>query len=492
MAQFDDLLIKTDKGRVSGVQDGPKMRVWRGLPYAEAPLGRLRFRAPQPHPPWQDIRDASQFGPIPLQAPVGDLPMSEDCLTLNIWSPPDAHGLPVVVWLHGGGFASGAGALSLYHGQDLAAQGPAVVVTLNYRLGFTGNLDFSGLKEAAGRCDSNLSLRDQIAALAWVQRNIAGFGGDPGNVTLGGDATGGSAALCLMASPLARGLFHAVIAHSPPAESILTRAQAATVMQCYLGLLDLPDASFDDIATLDPRVLVAAIPQLLAQVAQMMPFHHATGPMIDGEVLLDRPARAIRRGLGHVVPLLIGSAQDEGLYFAQEGRLALMPVVQPNCDTFLFQHYPDRIAQIKHAYAAHHPDAPEVAIGGDGMVLIPALSVAESLARHAPVYVYRFAWPQQAKLATRLRDSTSLGVMLVFWNLPHELEGDLRPDEQEGLQMLSAAIQAAWLGFARDRKPCLPGLLWPCYSDSRRQVLVLDQPLSVASDPHHMERRAWG
>src|SRR5579859_500407 len=213
--------VKTSSGLVIGAADDDVV-AFKGIPYAAAPVGPLRWRPPQPAPAWSQPLTANKVGPICMQKydakdnGVGPLPMSEDCLTLNVWRPFRETGaaLPVMVWIHGGGFVNGSGTAALYDGSALARQG-VVVVTLNYRLGRFGFFAQPALdREHPGEPVGNFGLLDQIAALKWVRDNIAGFGGNPGEVTIFGESAGGISVNQLMVSPAARGLFKAAITES--------------------------------------------------------------------------------------------------------------------------------------------------------------------------------------------------------------------------------------------------------------------------------------
>jgi len=218
-------IVDTDAGPVRGVDDG-QVRVWKGLRYAAPPEGELRWRAPRPPEPWTEVADALEFGPISPQ-PKSPIPLgagtrvSEDCLFLNVWSPsgagPEA-AKPVMVWVHGGAYIFGAGSQPLYDGHVLASRGDVVVVTVNYRMGAFGFLDLSGF-DGPQTFDTNLGLHDVIRALEWVRDNIAGFGGDPSQVTLFGESAGAGIITTLLTAPAAAGLFSRAIAQSSPART---------------------------------------------------------------------------------------------------------------------------------------------------------------------------------------------------------------------------------------------------------------------------------
>lgn len=214
-------LVATRHGKIVGVVQ-EEIHIWRGIPYAAPPTGELRWRAPQPVTPWQDVRQADCFSCASWQDITwcrelgGGDPgnFSEDCLYLNVWAPAVRHEpLPVMVWLHGGGYTIGAGSLPPYDGHALAKRG-AIVVTVNYRLGHLGFFAHPALEGGEAECIHNFALLDQIAALRWVQDNIAAFGGDTQNVTLFGESVSARSVLSLMASPLAKGLFHKAIIQS--------------------------------------------------------------------------------------------------------------------------------------------------------------------------------------------------------------------------------------------------------------------------------------
>jgi para-nitrobenzyl esterase len=238
------LTVEVTGGSVEGtVRRG--LRMWRGMPYAATPDGHQRFRAPVPVEAWNGIRDASSFGPVAPQdrngqflGPKRNVPMSEDCLTVNVIAPDEVnHELPVMVFIHGGAYSVGSAREVPYLGEGLVRRGGIIFVNFNYRLGALGYLDFSSYATREHPIDSNLGLRDQLAALEWVRDNIAAFGGDPQNVTLFGESAGGNAVTTLMAVPRAEGLFARAIAQSPPPNAVYLPELTATWAGEFLELL---------------------------------------------------------------------------------------------------------------------------------------------------------------------------------------------------------------------------------------------------------------
>jgi carboxylesterase type B len=312
------------QGALSGTHEGA-ISEFKGIPFAAPPTGLLRWRAPQPASGWQGVRDASAFGPICPQATrqgMVKLPQSEDCLTLNVWTRNAEAKLPVMVWIYGGSFTGGGSAFPIYDGLELAQHG-VVVVTLNYRLGWLGFFDHPGLAAAnPGEPTGNFGLLDQIAALEWVQKNIAAFGGDPANVTIFGESAGGMSVNDLMVSPRARGLFAKAISESGLGLwTIGTAAKAQQDAIAFAGLESADGASSDALTKL--RTL--STEQILADQKKMASTA-STAPFIDGSVLTDQPAALFSQGKEARVPYLAGSNSDEA---------TLMPFIHMTNDDML-------------------------------------------------------------------------------------------------------------------------------------------------------------
>ena len=322
--------VRTETGALRGrTADG--VTSFKGIPYAAAPFGRNRFRAPQPAEPWDGVRDAGVFGataPMPGYLPPYDrlLPNpiveGDTCLNLNVWTPdPGAGGLPVMVWVHGGAFVNGSSAIPTYDGTAFARDG-IVLVSVNYRLGVDGFLDLADGGEAA----ANRGLLDQIAALQWVQANIGAFGGDPGRVTVFGESAGAMSIGALLSSPRTEGLFVRAILQSGAGHHAVTPATAALVRGELAQRLGVP-ASREALAEL-PLKRLAAVQAALTLEAQQTPDPARWGeialnsmafePVVDGELVPDLPARGIAAGAAPGVGVLLGTT-------AEEHRLFLVP-----------------------------------------------------------------------------------------------------------------------------------------------------------------------
>ncbi|MFA5110753.1 MAG: carboxylesterase family protein [Desulfobaccales bacterium] len=322
-----DQVIRLDSGPVVQRRDG----VYRGIPFAAPPVGARRWKPPQPVAPWTEPRRCEAFGPVCPQ-PNYSGPMSEDCLFLNVWTPAKSDGdrLPVMVWFHGGAFISGSGSDELYDGAALAGRG-VVVVTCNYRLGVLGFLAHPRLSaESPDRVSGNYGLLDQVAALDWVRRNIAKFGGDPGNVTIFGQSAGAASVCLLMVNPLAKGLFHAAIAQSPAMVGMLRPlrqeqlgvAPAETVglrIAQELGLDRAPDI-LSNLRQVPWDRLNAAAARLETTLGVEV-LKLVFGPTVDGRVIPNHPVRLFGQGRRHPAPLITGVTADESTIF--------LPLIMP-------------------------------------------------------------------------------------------------------------------------------------------------------------------
>ncbi len=380
-------VVHIDAGQLRGaVSDS--VASFKGIPYAAPPVGPLRWRPPQPVKPWSGERDATKFGALCMQRinpddnGVGPGPASEDCLTLNVWAPTDRGStpLPVMVWIHGGGYVNGSGTAALYDGTQLAKQG-VVVVTLNYRLGRFGFFAHPDLtKENPGGPLGNYGLMDQIAALQWVRRNIAAFGGDSADVTIFGESAGGGSVLRLMISPMAKGLFTRAVVESGLGRERMARLDTANA-------LGLPSAEAAGKAFMDALGDTSSDPaQLRAMPAADIlsegdpDLFAGGGPIIDGKVLTMDVDQAFAKGIEAKVPLIIGTNSLE------------FPVFDENSSLFkeLVKFTPRQRAQAIAAYGGVQQYREHIV--SDLLFTEPALYLAR---RHAdngqPVYLYRFS-----------------------------------------------------------------------------------------------------
>jgi para-nitrobenzyl esterase len=445
--------VTVESGALAGVREADVVS-FKGVPFAASPVGDLRWRPPQAAKPWKGVRAADKYGPICQQTynagdnGVGPLPMSEDCLTLNVFAPADAKALPVMVWIHGGGFVNGSGTAALYDGSALARQG-VVVVTINYRLGRFGFFAHPALTaEAKGEPVGNYGLMDMIAVLKWVRANIARFGGDPRQVTIFGESAGGIAVNDLMASPAARGLFvRAIVESGLGRETTLALPAAEKLGEAFAAKAGLANATAADLRRLTPeQILAAGDPDIRI----------GGGSMADGKILPMPVVEAFAKGLEAQVPYLAGWNSLE------------FPVPAAQAEKFIGDLAADdpRISGIKASYP--DPESFQTYFVSDLLFTEPALALAGMHAAHGqPTWVYRFS-----VLSPSVRGR--------FKGTPHAQERQYvfqtlntspwPTDANDAAQ--AKTMSAYWTSFAKIGDPNGEGRpAWPRYDRASDQIL---------------------
>jgi len=486
----DDTLVRIDSGPILGevLQGNPPVRVYRGIPYAAPPTGARRWRPPAPVSPWTSPRDCTRFGPVcpqPQQHLLSRIfredvaRQSEDCLYLNVWTAARrGEKRPVMVWIHGGGFVIGAGSLRTYDGTNLARAG-VVLVTINYRLGPLGFLAHPALSaESPRRVSGNYGLLDQIAALRWVHRNIAAFGGDPGNVTIFGESAGAVSVGCLLVSPMAKGLFHRAVMESGTAFHLHTGLRDGFLSAEAQGEAIARAAgaeSAEDLRRLTPEELLRAAKPRVGLLGKGRPM----GPVIDGWVIPDAPARLMAAGKFHHVPVIIGTNADEGtLFVSQAPRIG--PVGYRWTVRLLF---PDAADELLDLFPP--PEEGETRRALLPLVTLaafaaPARLTARFIARTgAPAFLYHFT-----RVAPRLK-SLGLGATHGI-EIPYVF-GTFGPafgaDDTD--RRLSRAMMTYWTGFARTGTPRGDSLpVWPRYDRSEDRCLELGDEIRIRTGLH--------
>ncbi|GIH64478.1 carboxylesterase/lipase family protein [Microbispora siamensis] len=486
--------VLTAQGVVRGLRrDGTT--VFLNIPYAAAPTGAARFAAPRPHAPWDGVRDATEPGPTAPQAErrLGSVDMTpyfgpgwipgEDFLTVNVWTPGVAgERLPVMVFVHGGGFVAGSTRSELYDGTAFARDG-VVLVTLNYRLGIAGFLDLPG-------APANRGLLDVIAALRWVRENIAAFGGDPARVTLFGQSAGATIVGAVLATPEAEGLFRRVIMQSGSGLGAFTPEQAARVTRAAAHALGV-EAHADAFAGIPDLRLVEVMPELSGIDLRTDTHSDPLIGLSPFSIVLDRqPAEAVAAGRGDGVDLLVGTNTEEGnLYLAPFGNLSTSTAADVHAAAARSHPRPARLVE---AYRRARPQASSgelrSAIMGDALFGVGSRRLADAHAgRAAATYRYSFAWRSNA-LDGELGATHAVELPFVFdvadlprLRGPQALLGPYEPPSD-----LAARMHAAWVAFAATGHPG-----WDRYDTARRATMRIGAEWSMVDDPHGEELHAW-
>jgi len=470
-----DLAVQTSLGTVEGVSaDLPGIRAFLGVPYAAAPTGSRRWKPPEPPPSWSGVRTVQAFGNRCIQSrEVPDLVWrsaaeSEDCLYLNIWTPRAARGqLPVMVWIHGGGFSSGSSDEPRYDGAGLASRG-VVLVGFNYRLGVLGFLAHPELTaESANKSSGNYGFLDQLAALRWVKEHISAFGGDPANVTVFGESVGSFAVSGLMASPLSTSLFGRAIGQSGAMLSARSNPYPRLAAAEGDGLAFARNIGAESLADLRAKPVTD--------------LRWTRGPIIDGYLLPDDPWNVFAGGRQQKVPLLAGWNSAE----IPQGPTSVARVNEQ-----LARLFPDHLDAAQKAYPARDDDEAwrsSVALASDGSFGYATWKWIEAHAATADVPVYRYLFDHIVPAADGAPAPDRLGaehmtdIEYVFGTL------DSKPLAWRSVDRTVAAVMGEyWTNFARNGDPNGPGLpVWPKLGPpSGRQVMRISSAAAAETERH--------
>ena len=473
-----DVRVTTTAGDLRGAEtDG--INSFKGVPYAAPPVGPNRWRPPQPVEPWTGVRDALDLPascPQPTQRPRGwtqEHATSEDCLYLNVWTPGLGDGgRPVMVWIHGGGYSIGSGSWPLYDGTALARRGDVVVVTVNHRLGPFGYLHLGELAGDDYAASGNNGQLDLVAVLEWVQANIAGFGGDPGNVTVFGESGGGAKISTLLAMPPARGLFHRAAIQSGPGVrvgSVEGGTKAARALLDNLGITDV-----GELWSVPPDKLLSATSGGMGR--------GGFRPVLDGTVVAGHPAEALADGTATDVPVLIGCNRDESA--------GALPVTLDDAGLRerLAVFGADRVEEIIDVYRTAYPGIAPLDLLSyvltDSRMRAGSIALAEAKVKGtaSPVFMYFFTYDMAG------RAGHGYEIQFVFDNVREPVA---RPSASR--QQLADVMSEAWLAFARDGDPGHAGMAkWPAYSPPERATMIFGRgECAVVDDPDTAARELW-
>ncbi|WP_024801783.1 carboxylesterase/lipase family protein [Nocardia sp. BMG51109] len=481
--------VRTAAGVLRGGREAG-LAVFRGIPFAEPPVGGLRFAAPQPVRGWDGVRPALAHGPPPPQSAV--LAVSQDTaggdwLTVNVWTPePDpASGLPVMVWIPGGGYAMGNSGLPEYDAGHLAAIG-TVVVTLNYRLGIEGFARIEG-------APANRGLLDQVAALEWVRDNIRMFGGDPDRVTVFGQSAGAGSVAALLAMPCAAGLLRRAIAQSVPG-TFFSPELAADLAAAFAAELGVAP-TVAGLSAVAPDLLSAAGDEVFAKMDQWRerwgqiahrPIPYA--PVVDGDVLPTTPWRALAEGTARDVELLVGHTRDEHRLFSLiDGVLGQVTREHTETALHVLAAGPDGARRYREAFPAAGDEELYELVNADWLFRMPSVRLADAqIAGGGRAHLYELTWTAPG-MGGALGACHGLDVPLVFGNLGSgqtaTLIGD--PPSPEATE-LSARIRGSWTSFAAHGDPG-----WPAYDADHRLAQIFDTPSTVTAYPEEASRLLW-
>ena len=491
-------IVELTTGRIRGTRVGPVNR-FLGIPYAASIAGRNRFMPPQPVASWSGIRDALQYGPSSPQQPGSPLsvpfftvfntppsiPNGEDCLVLNVWAPARPQGkVPVMVWLHGGGFTEGSGSGPAFDGTNLASRGDVILITVNHRLGASGYTDFSRVVGGPFADSANVGMRDIVAALQWVNRNIAAFGGDPSRVMIFGQSGGGGKVSTLLAMPSAKGLFSRAAIMGGPMLRGATTAQADDVASLMLKELGVTKETATQLWEMPIDRIVAAEVRVAALLrGRGAGLSSGFSPVVDGTILPTNMFDPVAAPTSLSVPTIVGQNATEWLPFSLQDTAAFSmdrPTLEKrSVDTF-GKNGTEMVAIYRRLHPNDNPTDTWFRILSDSVMTGNAVTLADtrSSAGGAPVFAYRFDWFTRAD-GGKMRSSHALELPFFFDNatvIAAEITGG-----GPRAARLGKTMSSAWVNFAKTGRPSAATLpAWPIYTPGRRLAMHFDDRSFVA------------
>ena len=494
-------IVQTKAGLVRG-QEKDGLLEFLGIPYAEPPVGPLRFKRAVPKTPWEGVLDAVAYGPVPVQRDQGQDLGSEDCLTINVRRPLEGEKLPVFVWIYGGGYNTGSASDSLYHGHAFARDG-VVFVSFQYRLNVLGFYDFSTFPGCED-LDTNCGLSDQILALKWVQENIAAFGGDPERVTIAGESAGGASVVTLMAAPGAKGTFQQAIAESALPNCVMTHACQRMEMDLFLEGMGWTEADLPKLRTEDPLHFLDAVDYMSMRFQDKEPGRFLPGPVQD-DLLPLRPIDAIRQGSAEGVRLIIGTNLHEATMFLHpEGT------VFPNSWSMIARMlegcgHAEAIPDMVDFYRKREDgdngpengdkrqlgEDPFIRFGTDYAFEMPSIKVALAQRQYTPeVWMYRLELLTKGGAESGWKVGHAFELPAVFDCLEHPFSHFVFDGEDPAVFETAAAdLHGDWIRFVKTGEPNPD---WRRFESADSYVRIYDRETRTEKLDRRALMRLWG
>ena len=495
------IVVETNTGKIEGYEE-EDLKIFKGIPYAEPPIGELRLNAPEPKKPWSGVLDASEYKPVAPQPPPFTTyfpppPQSEEeCLNLNIWTPGcDNRKRPVLFWIHGGSHIFGSG--RLLNGRSISRKGDLVLVSINYRLGPLGYLYIPG-------APSNIGQLDQIAALTWVRENIELFGGDSNNVTIFGESAGATSVCALMAMPKAKGLFNRAISQSGGVQPHgFELSGRKTTAEMILKELNLSNNDLDAYRKLPIEKIIDGFIKV-QQKAFLNQIQLEFRPYIDNESLPQHPIKAIQEGYAKDIELIVGTNLEEWRFwraFEPKFEERDPSQIKKRINNLMSSQGEDemKIEEIINIYKKSREECSlpinihEIyeAYMTDSIFRIPSIKFAEAQSKHQKsTYMYLFKWKTPFENG-RFGAMHALEIAFVFGSFWEDYLFTF-PKKIAETEALSDKMMNAWISFAKTGNPNHGGIPeWPSYNIQKRKTIVFDNKTEIWDDPLSKERKMW-
>lgn len=463
---MSEYIVNTKNGKVKGyLRDG---RIeYLGIPYAKPPVGDLRFKRAQKLEPWNGIFDAKEYGAEAIQNDEGVDKGSEDCLTINIQRPQNGEKLPVFVYIHGGGYTTGAANVPLYNGKHFADDG-LLFVSFQYRMSVLGFYDFTTYPGCED-FESNCGISDQIMAMQWIHDNIEAFGGDPQNVTINGESAGGASVVNMMAIPAVKGMFQKAIIQSGLPNCVCSHEMARRNIELYLEGMNMTEQDIPKLKEMDPFELIKGITYVAERHQYKDPGIFLPGPVID-DLLPERPIDAIRKGSAKDVKLIIGTNLQEGTMFVHPEKTGFPNSWKMVAEMMEKNGHTEAISRIRDYYHSSKNEwfikfkaqvieregvYPFISFATDYAFQMPSVKVAEAQRKYTKdVWMYRYEYVTKTGWETGWLASHAFELPLSFANMDFPFSQFVFKDESEEIiEKLIDEIHGSWVSFAKSGAP---------------------------------------
>jgi Carboxylesterase type B len=472
-----NLIKETLSGKVEGFCENNVNR-WFGIPFAEPPIGNLRFKMAQPISPWNDIKECKSFGKRPIQymgmsmgAPKEDPEESEDCLTLNIWAPEGATNLPVFFWIYGGAFHYGYGSDPNYDGTYTASQG-VVYVTFNYRIGPLGFYDFSSYDKSF---DTNCGLSDMLEALKWVKNNIGAFGGNPDNITIAGESAGGTGVYHLLGCPKAQGLFHKAIAQSGIPASSTSKSQEIFVER-FLQKLNISISNINELRSLPSTEMKEAAEDTLGTMCDHYPGSLVPSPQAGTDLMPLSPMEALEQGSAKDVDVIFGSCRDEGSSFVGE-KGNLFPNSWLQVEKMLkLNNNAEYLPRLKEIYGKLPTEKDQMsAMCGDSFFVANYIKCANAQTKYGNVWTYRYDYVSDIQKMMNVGAAHASDVPFTLGNIRDGFLSMVFSNTDDSImENLRNQMNGAWVRFVKTGSPVNNEEEWPLYNMENSMFHIFD------------------
>lgn len=485
-------IVETSTGKIRGYERDGRIE-FLGIPYAQPPVGKLRLKRAVPVTPWEGVLDAKEYGSPAVQKMGDQLLGSEDCLTLNIKRPVEGEKLPVLVFIHGGGYNTGSASDPLIAGDSFVQNG-IVYVTFQYRLNVWGFYDFTGYP-GCEEFESNCGLSDHIAAMRWIHENIAVFGGDPEKVTISGESAGGTSVIMLMAVPAVKGTFQQVIASSGLPNGVFSHEMNKKHIELFMEGMDWTEKDLYKLADIDPFEVQKGNDFIAAMHQYRYPGICLPSPVVD-DLLPERPIEAIRHGSARGIRLMIGSNLNEGTFFVRKEGTFFPNSWEMIEELFANNGLKDRFPEAKAFYeAASHGmindiDEAFINFGTDLPFHVPAIKTAQAQKEHGPVWMYRFEFISEFGKKTGMLCSHAMDLPCDF---NYYKEGfpkiQFEGEPEDIVENLVNNVHMSWVNFVKCGVPA--GEEWPQYTGYLSPVRIYDRETTTKQLDRRELMKLW-